>query len=422
MTERREKGAGYHHEAKIILSESDTVRPSGAIEHKERYIDNTEGVIVSEISGTWNAVTKNAEGEAQIHTLAKHSVKTRPLPVELQLENILPKAHPIHITPSRAKPKNRKNKVAFDIPDLQMGWRMNERGLMTPTHSPEAIDVMLQVLYDVQPDLVVLGGDEQDWPEFSRFTPDSNQFSSYTLQDALTSGERLFAQLRANAPNARIHNLASNHNTTRLDNYLAKAATVLLGVRRAGDKYPLISYPNLLQLEKYDIEYVGGYPAEVMNINDRLITFHGDKATQNSTAHQYLADLDSGMGLMFHHTHRREEAYKRRKHSSAANMGRQSVAFSFGCLANIDGAVPSFNNAVKTNGQVARFQENWVNGFGVVEYDEGDAPFRQQFVHIDDTDGFRAWFNGKEYTPQGLAAAGYSYQFGTNSPAEADIL
>jgi len=103
-------------------------------------------------------------------------------------------------------------------------------------------------------------------------------------------------------------------------------------------------------------------------------------------------------------------------------MGRQSVAFSFGCLANIDGAVPSFSNAVKTNGESARFHENWVNGFGIVEYDEGDAPFRQQFIHIDDTDGFKAWFNGKEYTPQGIAAAGYSYQFGERSPAESNIL
>lgn len=412
MGEKLGAGAAHDETDKIILSQSEITRPSGATEQKVRYIDPAEGLIVSEVTGSWDAVTKDADGEAHIHKLNKHSIKTRPLPTELRLSDALPKAHPIIVRPSRAKPRNRKNQIALDLPDIQMGWRMNEHGVMVPIHSPEALDVMLQIAYDVQPDLVVLGGDEMDWPEFSRFTPDSNQFNSYTLQDALTSGHRLFGQLRANVPNARIHNLASNHNTTRLDKYLANTARVLLGLRTPGAKYPLVSYPNMMQLEQFDITYDGGYPAEAYHINDRLITMHGDKATQGSTAHQYLNDLDSGMGLMFHHTHRREEAYRRNKHSK---LGRQMVTFSNGCLANINGAVPSFSNAVSAHGDVARYQENWVNGVGIVEYDEGDAPFRQQFIHIDDTDGYRAWFNGKEYTPQGIEAAGYSYRFGNTS-------
>ena len=119
------------------------------------------------------------------------------------------------------------------------------------------------------------------------------------------------------------------------------------------------------------------------------------------------------MGLMFHHTHRQEVANRRRKHNSKLETGRQSVAFSFGCLANISGAVPSFGNAVDTDNKVVRHQENWINGVGIVEYEDGGShAFRHQFIHIDDTDGHKAWLNDKEYTPAGIKAAGYSYKFG----------
>ena len=124
--------------------------------------------------GTYQALIKNAEGEAEIHTLEKHSVKQRPLPETLDVSQVVPTADRVIIRPSRAKSKARRNKILFDVPDIQMGWRMRENGLMEPIHSPEAIDVMLQLAKDIQPDMVVLGGDELDWPEFSRFTSDNH--------------------------------------------------------------------------------------------------------------------------------------------------------------------------------------------------------------------------------------------------------
>lgn len=124
--------------------------------------------------GTYQALIKNAEGEAEIHTLEKHSVKQRPLPETLDINRIVPTADRVIIRTSRAKSKARRNKILFDVPDIQMGWRMRENGLMEPIYSPEAIDVMLQLAKDIQPDMVVLGGDELDWPEFSRFTSDNH--------------------------------------------------------------------------------------------------------------------------------------------------------------------------------------------------------------------------------------------------------
>lgn len=141
---------------------------------KTHYINPETGQVVSEIFGTYQALIKNAEGEAEIHTLEKHSVKQRPLPETLDINRIVPTADRVIIRTSRAKSKARRNKILFDVPDIQMGWRMRENGLMEPIYSPEAIDVMLQLAKDIQPDMVVLGGDELDWPEFSRFTSDNH--------------------------------------------------------------------------------------------------------------------------------------------------------------------------------------------------------------------------------------------------------
>lgn len=291
---------------------------------------------------------------------------------------------------------------------------------MVPTHSPEALDILLQVVYDQKPDRILYGGDEADYAELSRFRPDSVQYNAYTLAESIKGLRAFFAKMRAQSPDSRQTSIASNHGD-RPERFIMNTAPMLGGMIPALKSnqrgYPANSYPLLVGLEDLDIDYEGGYPANLAKINDRLFTMHGDKAkASGSTAHEYLKIMDAGMNLMFHHTHRHEEAHIRRRFNPLGARGLAAMAFSNGCLADINGAVPAHNAAVSPNGALQTNRENWVNGFGVVDYREGDHPFHNQFVEIaQDIEGFYAYFEGREYRPLGAEAmpeAGYSYRFG----------
>ena len=336
----------------------------------------------------WDFGIKNAEGEIEVRRMTSDTFAP-----EAEEPTFLSQAAPTIIRPSRAKPRSRKDLLLADIGDLQFGYRRTERGL-EPLHDENAIEVTLQAIKDAQPDLIVLGGDELDWGELGRWTPDSKDFVD-TMQISIDGLHKLLAQLRADNPNARIVNLDSNH-IKRLGNFMLKNALPLFGVRQANmpSNWAAMSYPHLLRLDELEIEFDGGYPAADFMINDRLSTRHGDKASaKGSTAAMYLPELERS--LMFHHTHRQEALTR------TLQLGRYVTAFSFGALTRTDGAVPSFGNGIDGKGRVVHHQENWQNGFGFVEYNEGDRPFSITPVLINPLDGYEARVNGKVYTPSG---------------------
>lgn len=343
-----------------------------------------------EVSRTeYQMLTKNAEGEAEIHTLeARRFVND-----DESERSFLSQAAPTIIRPSRSRPKPRKNQVLVDIPDLQYGFRRMPDGSLEPLHNPDAMDVALQVTKDVQPDLIILGGDELDLPELSRFKPDSRHFVD-TLQVSIDGLHRFLAQLRCENPNARIVNLDSNH-IRRLGNYMLQHAMPLFGVRRANmpEDWPVMSYAHLLRLDDLDIEWNSGYPAVEFPINDRLTAVHGDKSnSRGSTAAQYLAFRERS--LLFHHTHRAESLTR------TTPSGRQVSAFSFGALTRNDGAVPAYGSSVSDKGDIVPHVMNWQTGIGVVEYDEGDKPFQPHAISIDPMEDHVTMFEGKEYRPR----------------------
>lgn len=335
----------------------------------------------------------------------------------------------INIGPTEAITAPSTEKVLFDVTDIQFGYRMLDNGLMIPTHLPEGLDIMLQVLRDVQPDRVLYGGDEADYAELSHFTVDSAHYNAYSLSASIRGLSMFLGKSVAQAPNARHTNIPSNHGD-RPEKFIREKAPMLTGLVPAtkGNTrgYPANSYPMLAGLEDLGIEYTGGYRANLEKINDRLFTVHGDTSNaRGSTAHRYLSQLDSGMSMMFHHTHRHEEAHNRRRWNALGARGLSSTAFSNGCLADINGAVPGHNSAVSPTGGIQGNRENWINGFGVVEYQEGNKPFNNNFVEINqDDEGYYAYFDGKVYRPLGpqlMPEAGYAYEFG-KGPFDAEIV
>jgi hypothetical protein len=71
------------------------------------------------------------------------------------------------------------------------------------------------------------------------------------------------------------------------------------------------------------------------------------------------------------------------------------MAASPGCLARIDGAIPSTRGGVDLDGRPLTRHENWQQGLGVVTYEkEGEAKFTYECIPIY---GGWAMRQGKEY-------------------------
>jgi hypothetical protein len=201
----------------------------------------------------------------------------------------------------------------------------------------------------------------------------------------------LCAELRRAAPNARIVWLAGNHEE-RLPNYVLDNAKAAFGLRRGNtpQSWPVLSVPFLCRFDDFGVEFLPGYPASAFWINQRLRVIHGDRAKSNgSTVHGYLANEKTS--VICGHIHRREWAERTREDHDGP---RTTLAASPGCLARIDGAVPSTKGGTDLDGRPLTRHEDWQQGAAVVRYHaDGRFAYEQVAIH----DGW-ALYNGKEYT------------------------
>jgi predicted phosphodiesterase len=337
----------------------------------------------------WQGFMKDADGLPQVVDLAGVSLspswETGP-----QWPVIQPA--PTYRLPAAVKKPRKADgyEPAVIFPDIQAGYFRGPDGL-EPIHDEAAIAVALAITADLNPDLVVLVGDNADFVEFGKYRH-SPAFQQ-TTQATIDRLGRLCAELRAAAPNARIVWIAGNHEE-RLPNYLLDNARAAFGLRRAGDpptSWPVLSVPDLCHFDRYGIEYLPGYPASTFWINDRLRVIHGDKvASGGSTAHKYLAN--EKVSCIYGHVHRREYGARTREDRDGA---KEIMAASPGCLARIDGAVPSTKGGTDLDGRPLTRIEDWQQGIAVVHYQPGDGRFTYANVAIHD--GWALW-NGREYT------------------------
>jgi predicted phosphodiesterase len=293
--------------------------------------------------------------------------------------------------PPMVKPAKKATtwQTAVVLPDMQVGFFRAADGELDATHDERAIAVALAILADERPDLVVLVGDNADFPEFGKYrlTPAFQRTTQATI-DRLGV---LCAQLRSAAPDARIVWIAGNHEE-RLPNFIMDNAAAAFGLRQANkpETWPVLSVPNLCRFDEHDIEYLPGYPASSLWINERLRVIHGTRVRSGgSTAHAYLATEKTS--VIFGHVHRREYAARTREDHDGP---KETLAASPGCLARIDGAVPSTNGGTDLDGRPIVRHEDWQQGLAVVEYEVGNGRFTYANVAIHD--GWAMW-RGKEY-------------------------
>ena len=338
----------------------------------------------------WQGFHKDADGEAQVVDLVGVSLspswETGP-----QWPVVQPA--PVYKLPANRKQSNKPTngwKVCVVPPDAQVGYFRAPSGELEPIHDEAAISVMLDVIASLNPDLVVLVGDNLDAAELGKYrlTPAFER----TTQASIDRLGLLCAQLRDAAPNARIVWLAGNHEE-RLPNYILDNARAAFGLRKANapESWPVLSVPYLCHFDRYGIEFLPGYPASSFWINDRLRVIHGDKvASGGSTAHKYLNS--EKVSVIYGHVHRREYGARTREDRDGP---KEIMAASPGCLARIDGAVPSTKGGTDLDGRPLTRTEDWQQGFAVVHYQDGDGMFTYENVAIHD-----GWcmYRGKEYT------------------------
>lgn len=337
----------------------------------------------------YQSMLKDEQGDAQIHDLA--AIQFSPKWETGPEWPVVQQGKPVQLQKSNTKPKAATGfKTCIIPPDIQIGYFRNQEGNLEPTHDEAAISILLALIKDMQPELVVMVGDNLDLPEMGKYLT----YPAYaqTTQAAIDRATMLCAQLRSAAPHARIIWLAGNHEE-RMPKYLLTNAGAAYGLRKGNtpDSWPVLSVPYLCRMEDYGVEYFPGYPAADLWVNKKLRIIHGDRVkSSGSTAHVYLnAEKTS---VIYGHIHRIECAYKTREDYDGP---RTIMAASPGCLARIDGAIPSTKGGVDLDGRPLVRHENWQQGIGIVQYeDDGEHKFSYECMTI-----YNGWsmFRGKEY-------------------------
>ena len=353
--------------------------------------DNIGEVKAVKVS-TWQGLTKDADGEAQIHQLEGASIVLTPAWDEGPLWPVVQPAKPTVVRPAKVTTRKVATpdgyKVAVIVPDSQFGFRRDIlTGALDPFHDEAALAVVLDVIRLVRPDLVVFLGDFLDLAEFSRFEQEP-EFAN-TTQHELDAAHLFLARVRAEVPDAEIRYLEGNHDRRLVKSIIAnaKVATRLRPASTTPETWPVLSVPSLLRLDDLGITYLGGYPANISYLNDNVACIHGEKVRSSGSTAAAVID-DERVSTIFGHVHRIEL-----QHKTVRVRGGMKTRFaaSLGCTCRIDGAVPSTKGSTDPLGRAIERPENWQHGVGVVTYQEGDGPFGLEIVPIH---AGRAFFRG----------------------------
>ena len=351
-----------------------------------------QGIDLDEIGrinrvNAWQGFYKDAEGAAQ--TVDMVGVQFTPKWNDGPLWPVLQPAPRVRLPSRKGAVGGTVLQSAVVLPDMQIGYFRLEDNDLTPTHDEAAIAVALDLVRAAKPARVILVGDNLDLPELGRYR--TSPAFQRTMQAAIDRAGLLCAQLRDAAPAAEIVWIAGNHEE-RLPRWILDNAVAAFGLRRANtpDSWPVLSVPFLCNMDDYAVDYRAGYPASDYWINHRLRVIHGSLAKSGaSTASAYLDREKSS--VIFGHTHRLEWAERTRRDHDGP---RRILAMSPGCLARIDGAVPSTKQGLDLDGRPLVSHEDWQQGIAIITHEEGDGAFWPELIPIHDG---RAFWRGKEY-------------------------
>ena len=268
------------------------------------------------------------------------------------------------------------------IPDIQAGYYRGPDGGLLSIHDEEAVAAALRLVVDLEPDVIVLHGDNADFAEAGRYRTDP--VFAETMQPTIDWITGFCARLRELAPTAEIIYLAGNHEQ-RLPNLILDNARAAFRLRRGRDTpadWPVLTLPHLCHLADSGITFLDGYPANSYVFADGAAqVIHGHYTGKNATA-KYLEQAQ--VSTIYGHTHHPAYAQKR---VGVPGAERNIFAATGGCLCRLDGSVPSTKSGHDgRSGQPVPVVMDW--GHGVVFAEWKGATVGARVIPITDGRAF----------------------------------
>ena len=285
------------------------------------------------------------------------------------------RARPVKITPSRAKRPERDFTRIVAFGDAQIDYRLYD-GELHPIHDERAMKCARYIIRHLMPEIIVNLGDTIDLSQFSRYDKDSNHFYT-TLQAAFDRVHEFYGELRADNPEAEIHEVDSNHNV-RLGKMVLKQVSQLWGFRQAGSdptKYPMLTYPYMANLEAHNVIWHGGYGAANYKYKDDLMMIHGNAVRSNGSTADLLSKKYPYTNIVAGHGH------KSQMHVRTKPDGTYLTAVQAPALCKITGEVPGYGTGVDDMGHPVHNQQDWQQGVVIID-DYGDGLYQWRTVNI----------------------------------------
>lgn len=247
---------------------------------------------------------------------------------------------------------------------------------------PFALDVFIDVVKDVRPEIVVLNGDVFDFPQISRHRQLPGHFN-LNIQTEIDFGrEKIIRRVREAAPDAQIDLVVGNHEY-RLVTYLADTAPALASLRT-------LQFDQLIGLHEFEVNLVcrsnflapskGARKKEQAEnwqvIGDCFVTTHGISCARFAAAEQMRRYQMSGTSG---HTHRPQLVCDN-------SLGTGPLSWM---------STPMMASFAVGKDYVAE-PSAWNMGFGVVSILPGKRAVSQQLVTIHPE---WASFAGRTWTP-----------------------
>ncbi len=305
-------------EYQILMQEIYTLR--ALFKHAEVKVPEEADVVRFKVNYWGNSNNPNFQVKAELKPKGPEVIKA-----------LRAKKAAVKVKSTTLRLKGDSTPMIVALPDMHVGYRVLG-DVLDPIHDEAAMACALEVLKYTQPEVIVLLGDDLDFPGFSSFLKHPS-----LLHLANAAVQRLYEFLcavRAACPNARIVYIEGNHEF-RIKRYLNERAPELVGLCRGGTTQEVTNVEYLLRLDELGIEYIGDYGTHTWI--DGIRTLHGEllgKDGGETVAKMLREYVDSSF---CGHNHRLELAFKTRM-----ILGERVITFAATCgtLARVDGTLP----------------------------------------------------------------------------------
>jgi len=254
--------------------------------------------------------------------------------------------------------------TAMIIADPHFGYEWEPPSWkLVPFHDRRVLDIFLQILEVVQPDVVELDGDLLDltvWQD--KFLRENKYFQ--TTQPALYECVFFLQGLVEASPRSKKRAHMGNHG-------LRMEKTLINHVRescflRAVDEVelpPALSVPKLLALHRLGIDWVGNYPDDISWLGEHIRVSHEQGRYHAVVGHIHRDELVSESRMM------------------PDGSMKRITGYCPGCACHTDGRVPGSTS-----------NSNWRQGVGIIEW----SGSHMSVTHIPIQDGVAVW-QGKRF-------------------------